>query len=167
MGDHTVQRGSDASGVPRTQPWAALALGAFGLHWTWEMLQGSLYASMKTLSLANATWQCTAASIGDVVITLFAYGIVAAGVGSRTWLLHARLPRVTAYLVTGLVITVALEMLNVQYLNRWSYAPSMPLVLGVGLAPLAQWFVVPIASLWIARRYIRRVALRRSSTDVA
>lgn len=43
--------------------------------------------------------------------------------------------------------------------GRWSYGPSMPLLLGVGVSPLAQWVVVPVVMLWLAKRYLRRGAV--------
>lgn len=145
--------------LSRWQPWAAFALTAFALHWTWEMVQAPLYESMRTLSLAAATWQCTAASVGDVALTLLAYAAVAAAAG-RTWLLRPRRAELAGYLAVGLLLTAALELLSVRVWGRWSYAPGMPRVLGVGLAPLLQWIVVPLATLWIVRRHLaRRVGL--------
>lgn len=49
-------------------------------------------------------------------------------------------------LLAGLVIGVSVEWLAVFIGNRWEYTARMPLVplLGVGLAPVAQMFVLPL-----------------------
>ncbi|MDQ2665131.1 MAG: TMEM199/VMA12 family vacuolar ATPase assembly factor [Gemmatimonadota bacterium] len=150
-----------APDLPKTQPWAALALGTFVLNWIWEMLQAPLYASMQGMARGKATWLCTVASGGDVVIMLVAYSVVALLVGSGAWFLHPRPGRVAIYLAAGLLITVAAEMLSIHWWGRWSYGPSMPLLLGVGVSPLAQWVVVPLIMLWVAKRYLRRGAVER------
>ena len=54
----------------------------------------------------------------------------------------------------GLLATIALEFINTEILARWtygSYMPRMP-VLGTGLAPIAQWVVIPLVVLWYLRR---------------
>jgi hypothetical protein len=158
MADYRLQPAAKPAGMARAQPWAALAVTSLLLDWTWEMLQAPLYASMRILPTANATWICTVASGGDVLIALFAYGAIAAAVQDRAWLLQVSVYRVAGYVAIGLFITVALEFLSVEKWGRWSYAPSMPRVLGVGLAPLLQWIAVPLATLWIVRRHHRHTA---------
>jgi hypothetical protein len=160
VGDRIARRPPEAvapsARLSPTQPWAALAAGALVLNFAWEMLQAPLYESMRGLPFWTATWNCTKASAGDVVIALVAYGCVAVLAGSRAWLLRPRATHVAGYLAVGLVLTVILEFVNVYVLGRWAYGPRMPRVLGVGLAPLAQWLVVPFAVLGLARRYVRR-----------
>lgn len=145
--------------LPKTQPWAALALGTFVLNWIWEMLQAPLYANMRGMAPGKATWLCTVASGGDVVIMLVAYSAVALLVGTRAWFVYPRPGRVAVYLAVGLLVTVAAEMLSIHRWGRWSYGPSMPLLLGVGVSPLAQWVVVPLVMLWVAKRYLRHGAV--------
>lgn len=147
------------------QPWIALALTSLSLNFVWEMLQAPLFEGMRTMPRWTATRLCAQASIGDVVITLVAYGSVAIIAGSRTWIVDLRVRRVVGYLVVGLVVTVALECLNVYVLGRWAYAPRMPLVWGIGLAPIAQWLIVPPLVLWAARRYLCRSASLRSGSQ--
>lgn len=138
------------------QPWTVLAAASLGLNFVWEMLQAPLYEGMLTMPRWRAAAVCAQASAGDAVITLVAYGSVAVAVGSRAWLAVPRGARIAGYLGTGLALTIALEYLNVYGLGRWSYAAGMPHVLGVGLAPIAQWLTVPFLILWLARRSLRR-----------
>ena len=60
----------------------------------------------------------------------------------------------TLYLAVGLVVTLVFEVVNVYVAHRWSYASAMPLVLGIGLSPIAQWLIVPTVTLVLARRYV-------------
>ena len=59
----------------------------------------------------------------------------------------------TAYLATGVLVTIAFEWYAVYWAGRWSYSDLMPIVplLRVGLAPLAQWIVLPLAVLFFLR----------------
>ncbi len=56
--------------------------------------------------------------------------------------------------MTGLAVTVAPEWLNVHVWRRWAYGEDMPVVLGVGLTPLLLWVIVPLLTLWLARRHL-------------
>ena len=58
------------------------------------------------------------------------------------------------YLGTGLVLTTQAERVSVTVLHRYSYAPAMPAVFGLGLAPHVQWIVVPLLILWLTRTYV-------------
>ena len=156
LADAPHRIGDDSERLPAWQPWAALAAASLGLHFVWEMLQAPLYQGMLTMPLSGATRVCAQASAGDAVITLAAYALVAFAVRSRAWMTHPRVGHIAAYLAIGLAVTIALEYLNVYGLGRWSYSAAMPRVLGVGLAPLAQWIIVPIVILWFMRRYLRR-----------
>ena len=163
--DGTAHQDAAPPALSAWQPWAALAVIAFVLNFGWEMLQAPLYESMAGLSWEKATWLCSQASAGDAVITLAAYGSVAVLAGSRAWIARPRATHVTGYLAGGLVLTVVLELLNVYALGRWAYGSGMPRVLGVGLAPLTQWLVVPLASLWVTRSYLRHMTMY-PSTDI-
>ena len=149
------------------QPWITLAVLAFPLHWIWEMGQAPLYAGMLQRPWYDATRLCTVASVGDVVITLVAYAIVAALFKDRFWAFPLRssrlqssqsrpryrsvaIPQIGLYLVIGIVITAIVEFFNISVLHRWEYGPEMAQIFGLGVAPLAQWVVVPVLIVWLA-----------------
>ncbi|MEO7474389.1 MAG: hypothetical protein ABIY46_03555 [Gemmatimonadales bacterium] len=75
-------------------------------------------------------------------------------VQDRWWLRGDRGEPLAIFLLAGLLITGALEWLNVYVWRRWTYAPAMPLVLGIGLTPLLQWLLVPCLTVWLARRHL-------------
>ena len=136
------------------QPWTALALFSFGLHYVWETLHVSLYDGVAEQAHAAGVVCCLRAAAGDVVIALVSYGAVAALTRNRLWLADPRLSRVGGYVGVGLVITVAMELLSANVWGRWTYAPAMPTVLGLGVSPLLQWLVLPPVALWFARRHL-------------
>ena len=96
---------------------------------------------------------CLLATLGDVGITLGSYA-VAASITTRRWLCRQTLASFATYLAVGLVLTIAFEYVNVYVLHRWSYAPRMRVVAGIGVLPLLQWIVFPPIVLWMARRHL-------------
>ncbi len=61
-----------------------------------------------------------------------------------------------AYLVVGLVLTIAYEFVATGPLAFWEYAPSQPRlpILGTGLALVLQWLLLPPRILWLARAHV-------------
>ncbi|MBA3319608.1 MAG: hypothetical protein H0T50_16170 [Gemmatimonadales bacterium] len=79
---------------------------------------------------------------------------VAAMLDGRVWLLRIRLRAVLLYLTAGLVVSIALEAVNVYVRGEWTYAVSMPTIMGIGLLPLLQWIALPPLTVWLARRHL-------------
>lgn len=113
----------------------------------WETAQMPLYTLWRTGSwpdIAFAVVHCTG---GDVLIA------GASLVGSLLLLGTAEWPRTGfvavggAALAFGLAYTTYSEHLNIAR-QAWTYSALMPTLpwLGTGLAPLAQWVVVPVLS---------------------
>ena len=119
-----------------------------------EIVQAPLYTLWWTEPLravALALLHCTA---GDGLIAgaslLLAIALVGRGWPDR-WLS----PVTAATIALAVAYTLFSEYVNVYVRHSWAYTAAMPLlpVFGVGLAPLAQWIVIPAASLaWVARR---------------
>lgn len=128
-------------------PELDLAIFAFLLNFPWEFLQVPLYADMAQMPHWQAVKACSRAALGDVVIMLAAYWAVSAIARSRHWI-PSRSPRQLALLVgVGVSITIVIELLVLRglWIDTWRYAPAMPILpgLGVGLAPILQWIVLP------------------------
>jgi len=70
------------------------------------------------------------------------------------WLLAWPVSRFIAYLIIGLSVTAAIEMLAVRSDWGWTYSQAMPLmpIINIGAVPVAMWIVVPTAALWMTRR---------------
>jgi hypothetical protein len=130
------------------------ALASGMLHLAWEVVQLPLYTLWREASLgakAYAVLHCTA---GDALIALAALAVALVVAGSARWPAERFLAVAAVALVGGLAYTVYSEWLNVRIRGAWSYSALMPLVppFGTGLAPLAQWLVVPAAALALVRR---------------
>ena len=89
--------------------------------------------------------------------------LVARVLTGREWNMSAFGRGFFVFLAVGLIATIALEYLNTEILGRWTYGPEMPRlpILGTGLAPIAQWVVIPIVVLWYLRRLHPPLADRR------
>jgi len=104
----------------------------------------------------DAAKSCTRATLGDMGITLVAFWGTAAAARSRDWIRHPRRTPTTAFVLIGMVITIVSEQLAPRLLGRWTYSELMSvlLVLGVGLVPVIQWLVLPLALVWLVRRQL-------------
>ena len=129
---------------------ARYALLSAGLNLAWEIVQLPLYTIFETDTpafMAYAIAHCTA---GDVLIALAAYG-VASVVGGPGWIVERPVAGGAAAILTGIVYTAFSEWLNVSVRGSWAYADAMPVIAGIGLAPLLQWLVVPLLVIRLAR----------------
>lgn len=137
-------------------PELPFALFALLLHFPWEILQAPLWVGMANLAHAEGVRVCTIAALGDVVIAVAAYWSGALAARSRLWLLAPPRAALIAYLLIGLVLTIAYEFVATGPLAFWEYAPSQPRlpILGTGLAPVLQWLLLPPLTLWLARTYL-------------
>jgi fructose-specific phosphotransferase system IIC component len=99
---------------------------------------------------------CGRATLGDVVIALVGFWAVAASARTRSWVLRPTAGQLTGFVAVGVLITILMEWLATQVLDRWTYAESMPVIplLGVGLSPLLQWVVLPPIVVWFVRRQL-------------
>ena len=135
------------------QPWTALAGFAFFGNFAWEMAQMPLFR-MRNPSGWAMLGECTQATAGDAVLTLMAYGVAALCHRRRRWLLAPVPIEGAVFLGVGVAATLALEWWNVTVRHSWAYSATMPTVAGIGLAPLAQWVILPPLTLWLARRHV-------------
>ncbi len=122
-------------------------------HFAWEVLQAPLFSSLDDDSHFAGVVECGWATFGDILIMIAAF-LVARVLAGRAWNMSAFGRGVFVFLAVGLVATIALEYLNTEILGRWTYVPEMPRlpILGTGLAPIAQWLVIPLVVLWYLRR---------------
>lgn len=132
----------------------------FAGHLLWEVLQLPLYTIWTTgtkRELAFAVAHCTG---GDILIALSSLIAALILVGDHGWPAIA-FGRVAALaVVIGVLYTGFSEWLNVAVRRSWAYADVMPIVsifgARIGLAPLLQWIVVPVAAFAITRDLVKR-----------
>ena len=133
-----------------------IGIAAIG-HFLWEAAQLPLYTLWSAGTpheIAVALFHCTG---GDILITTAILAAAAALARPLHWPLFGWRMALTA-IVLGAAYTIFSEWLNVHIRRSWSYTAAMPVVpgLGIGLAPLLQWLVVPsLAFAMTAHRYRR------------
>jgi uncharacterized membrane protein len=135
----------------------------------WEVAQLPLYTIWYDGTpgqIAFAVAHCTG---GDILIA-GASLLLALMIAARPGWPDETYRRVAALtLAFAVPYTVFSEWLNTEVRGSWAYSQLLPVVpvLDAGLAPLAQWIVIPIAAFWWARRPARKASRVRSGDDIA
>ena len=141
-----------------TSPEATVAIFALLLNFPWEILQAPLYADMASSPHSEAARACLRATIGDMVIMLVSHAGVVIGWRDRRWMVTANGAQLALFIAIGVSVTVLIEWLAVHrlWVSTWSYLPAMPLLpgTGIGLAPVLQWFTLPLLTVWFVRRQL-------------
>ncbi len=141
------------------QPELNVAIFAFLLNYPWEFLQIPLYA----LAPETLPWQvikrCSIAAVGDAIIMLASYGMVAIGAGDRWWMSKPTMRQLLGFVAVGVFITVAIEYLASRSSGTiwaWRYSSAMPVLplVHAGLSPVLQWIILPPLTLWFVRRQL-------------
>ena len=136
---------------------AAWAGFAFVLNLAWEVAQLPLYTIFTTgtpKEIAFALAHCTA---GDVLIAVSGFVLGLIVTRRPDWPMSRPLLGGTVATLFGLAYTAFSEWQNVYQTGSWSYAPAMPLLFGIGLAPLLQWIVIPpLGIAWLRKRGVAR-----------
>jgi hypothetical protein len=121
----------------------------------WETAQMPLYTLWQTgtpVSITAAVFHCI---LGDVAIGTVALVLALALLGAPGWPDEKFHSVFAAVIVGGIGYTIYSEYVNTVVRVSWTYSAWMPTVpvLGTGIAPLAQWAVIPtVAVAWAARR---------------
>ncbi len=138
--------------IDRSETW--LAIHGYLIAFLWEMHQMPFYR-MDDLTTWEVTVRCSLASFGDAGIMVTAYFVASLIVRDRYWMHNRRCRPLLLYLLTGLVLTIAIEIVAVRVPWGWDYSDLMPKIWGVGLVPLLMWMTVPLFSLALAARSTR------------
>ena len=149
-------------------PEFRLVVYGFVISLVWEVMQSPFYTDTFTMPWTAVAFNRIHCSIGDVLILLAAFWIVALGWG-RFWMRMPSWAPCLCFLALGLASTAVSEYVNVYVLQRWAYSRWMPTVAGIGLVPLLQWVVVPSASVYYASKGMTRrrlVGARKLPTGI-
>ena len=119
----------------------------------WETAHLPLYTLWRSdpvRSLVRAVLHCTA---GDIVVALVSLVIALATVCNARWPDERSVAVAIAVVTAGVAYAIGSEYLNTVLRRSWTYTEWMPTLpwVGTGLAPLAQWVVVPAFALFSAR----------------
>jgi hypothetical protein len=120
----------------------------------WEAAQLPLYTLWHDGTASSITGAMLHCAAGDVVIATIALTGALAVVGRAEWPDQGWFRVAVVALSIGVGYTIFSEYLNTVIRRSWTYAELMPTLpwLGTGLAPAAQWIVVPSAALAFAGR---------------
>jgi hypothetical protein len=60
------------------------------------------------------------------------------------------------FVLAGVATPAVLEWHATRVVSRWAHAAAMPMLpgMGIGLLPVLQWVVVPLAVVWFVRRQL-------------
>ena len=128
---------------------------SFLLNIAWENLQAPLYQGYSNF------WQhlpiCSIASLGDVLIILLLYLVLAIINKDILWVAKISKREVIILIVLGVLVAVGIEKWALTTL-RWQYTSTMPLIpfVEVGLLPIFQMGILPLFTFYVSRRIITR-----------
>lgn len=130
---------------------------AFLINFVWETPQMPLFSYPFNASLVQINLACLQACAGDAVMIVVAFWIVAVLQKSRTWIFYPSVGSLALFLLPGILMTVVLDAMATGPLHRRTYAQAMPILpgLGTGIAPLAQWLILPPVMAFIVKRQLR------------
>lgn len=142
-----------------------VAIFSFLLNFLWEMQQMPFFQIPSEFTCIDVVNNCTLATVGDVGISLAAFGTVAVLSKSRRWILQPNWWQVSIFILVGIIITIIFEALATRILNRWQYGDVMPTLpfFGTGLFPVLQWLIIPPLIVWFVRRQVS--SLKRKSSN--
>ena len=152
-----IQSHSASARAVLDAPEVNVVIFALLLNYPWEFLQAPLYRGMATAPHWLAVQRCTAATIGDAVLMLFAYLAIALCSRRRWWALRPTSLQSCVFVLVGAGVTVAVERWATSGVAwGWRYTQYMPVVpgFGVGLSPLVEWILIPPLVLWFVRRQL-------------
>ncbi len=137
----------------RSIPEIQLLVLALPLELLWEVAQFPLYTVWHEGDWSYILYGLVHCTLGDLIILLVAYWVVALLNRDRSWYLQAVLPNGVLFMVLGVVYTVYSEIMNVRIKGTWDYTDLMPIVpiVEIGAMPFLQWILIPPVLLWLMR----------------
>ena len=131
---------------------AVIALG----NLVWEFLHMPLYTIWWSGTWGEIVFAALHCTGGDILIALSSLTLALLFAGNGAWPRERFRAVAVLTVALGVAYTIFSEWLNIVVRAAWAYAELMPVIplfgLEVGLSPLLQWIVIPLAALWWARR---------------
>ena len=129
--------------------WSALA---FALNLLWEIAQVRLYTIWDAADRMTVAWALLHCTLGDVVIALALFALAGVLLRCADWPVLRPWTGVAIVVIGAIAYTVWSEWFNVYRAGSWGYTASMPMIFGIGLAPLLQWSILPPVMVGAYRR---------------
>lgn len=121
------------------------------LNLAWENFQAPLYQGYSNF------WQhfpiCSVASLGDALIVLVLYLVLAAINRNMFWIAKLNRANIMVLIILGTLVGIGIEKWALAT-ERWQYNSAMPLIpyIGVGLLPVLQMSLLPLLTYYIGKR---------------
>ena len=145
----------------RLLPISVFFGGSFVLHLLWENLQAPLYEGFT--SFRQHFWICFKATWGDLLFMLLIYAALAVLHRDMFWIAdRSAYSNPATWIISvliGALLAVSFEFWAVYVDHRWQYTEAMPLipVLHIGLTPVLQMLLIPLAVLFLTSRSSRLI----------
>lgn len=132
---------------------SVLTIIAFVLHIIWENTQAPLYLGYKSFS--QHFLPCFFGTIGDVIITLFVYGLVSLLKREALWIVNLGTKDIFTLSLISFFVAVWIEQ-NALFIGKWGYASSMPLIpyFNVSLTPILQMMILLPLSVYLTGKFV-------------
>jgi uncharacterized membrane protein YciS (DUF1049 family) len=121
----------------------------------WEVLQLPLYTLWNEGTPSAIGFAVVHCTMGDVLIAALSLTAALILVGYKQWPRERFLPVALLAVTIGVSYTVFSEWNNTVVTRAWAYSSLMPTIFGVGLSPLAQWFIVPGFAFWYLKAHLK------------
>lgn len=137
----------------RSVPELRLVMLALPLESLWEIAQFPLYTIWHQKDGNYILYAFAHCTLGDLIILLVLYEVIALLRGDRRWYLGGALAAGALFTAAGATYTVFSEIRNVRIEANWAYTTLMPIVpwVEIGTMPLLQWLLIPPLLLWLMR----------------
>ena len=127
---------------------------ALPLELLWEIAQFPLYDVWHQDKWSYILYGLAHCTLGDLLILLIAYELVALLAGGRSWYRSAPITGGLLFTLLGVVYTIYSESINVRIKGAWGYTELMPIVplVNIGGTPFLQWLLIPSVLIWHMRQ---------------
>ena len=142
-------------------PEIQLLMFGLPLELLWEIAQFPLYTVWQEGDWSYILYGLAHCTLGDLLILLIIYWIVALLNHSRYWYRSNILVNGSLFTLLGLGYTIYSEIVNVSIKENWDYTELMPIVpvIEIGGMPFMQWVLVPPVLLWLMRMFVPQTAM--------
>lgn len=136
-------------------PELNIAFFSFLLNFAWEALQTPFFVDISD-NINTIIWYRFHCTLGDVMISLGSFWLVALISRNRIWFLNPTKGKLLLLVAFGVSYTIFSEIKNVSLNKLWGYSDLMPVIPGIeiGVIPLIQWIIIPPLLVFIVRRQL-------------
>lgn len=136
-------------------PEVRLIVLALPLELLWEIAQFPLYTVWHQNDWGYILYGLAHCTLGDLLILLILYELIALIQRDRYWYRHSVLPSGALFIIAGIVYTIYSEISNVRIKGTWGYTELMPIVplIEIGGTPFLQWLLIPPFLLLLMRLF--------------